>query len=565
MRPTRLSPTAKLQSHHRTGMERGNDFRNHTTPKDSLPVNSLSRHSFFRAALLSPVLAFILSPLPATRALGADSALGRNAEPPNIVVIMADDLGFADLGCYGGEIETPRLDELAHGGVRMSQFYNTAKCHSSRVALLSGMYCDQAGAESLSRATTFARELQHAGYFTAMTGKWHLKREPTDQGFERYFGHLSGSTNFFTGDDTFRLNGEAFNDFSEDFYTTIANTDYAIRFVDEALTAKKPFLMYVAHNAPHYPLHALEEDYRKYQGRYDVGWDVIRRARYEKQVALGLVDPNKCLLSERPSVVPAWETLSESEKKWESNRMAAYAGMVDRLDHEVGRLVDHLKDRGVFDNTLLIFVSDNGACPFERTQGRDRQPFDPKSYWCYDTGWAHVGNTPFRFYKQNSHEGGISSPAILHWPAGMKATAGSIDQQPGHLIDVMATCLDVTGRSYPSEVDGRKIDPLMGRSLLPVLAGQARPSPEYLYFQFANNRGLRQGDWKLVSYRGGPWELYNLAIDRSETNDLIADEPDRFQAMKQRWFEVAREIDRLPEKRLRPVKDKPEGGSMAVH
>lgn len=488
-----------------------------------------------------------------------------SAERPNIVVIMADDLGFADLGCYGSEIETPRLDELAAAGVRMTQFYNTAKCHSSRVALLSGMYCDQAGAESLSRATTFARELGKAGYFTAMTGKWHLKGQPTDQGFQRYFGHLSGATNFFIGDETFRLNGEVFDDFGDDFYTTVANTDYAIEFVDEAIAAEKPFLMYVAENAPHYPLHVLEEDYRKYQGRYDVGWDAIREARYKKQVQSGLIDPTTCKLSERPSIVPAWDSLNDEKKKWESDRMAAYAGMVDRLDREVGRLVDHLKSQGVFDNTMLIFVSDNGACPFDRTKGRNLEPFDHQSYWCYDPGWAHVGNTPFRFYKQNSHEGGIASPAILHWPAGMKAKPGSIDSQPAHIIDIMATCLNVADAEYPSRVDAREIDPLMGRSLLPIFEGKQREEPEFLYFQFSNNRGLRQGDWKLVSYRGGPWELYNLAADRSELENLIATQPKRFEAMKKEWFRIALDIDRLPAKQLKPVGEEPQGGSMSVH
>ncbi len=486
------------------------------------------------------------------------------AEPdtrPNIVVIMADDLGYSDLGCYGSEIETPHLDALAKSGVRMTQFYNTAKCHSSRVALLTGLYCDQAGSTKLSRCTTIARELKKAGYFTAMAGKWHLDDEPTDHGFQRYFGHLSGATNFFTGDNTFRLNGKPFNDFGEGFYTTIANTDYAMGFVDEAIEKEKPFLLYVAHNAPHYPLHVLKKDYEKYRGQYDVGWDEIRRRRYEKQKALGLVDPAVAKLSERPAHVPAWDSLDAEDQRWESNRMAAYAGMVDCLDREIGRLVGHLKQTGKFDNTVFLFVSDNGACPFERTKGKELEPFDPKSYWTYDTGWAHVGNTPFRYYKQNSHEGGISSPAILHWPDGMKAAAGSFDSQPAHLIDIMATCLDLAGANYPEKVGNRTIEPLMGRSLKPILLGQTRSPHPYLYFQFGPNRGLRVGDWKIVSYRSGPWELFNLKEDRSETNDLVKQQPERAERLRKQWFTIAEEVDRLPKNHLKPVKNKSSASS----
>ena len=495
--------------------------------------------------------------------LAIHAPLSANAvERPNIVVIMADDLGYADLGCYGGEIETPRLDALAKAGVRMTQFYNTAKCHSSRVALLSGMYCDQAGSTKLSRCTTIGIEMRRAGYFTAMTGKWHLGREPTDYGFDRYFGHLSGATNFFTGDKTFRLNGKPFHDFGDDFYTTIANTDYAIEFVDEAVAAEKPFLLYVAHNAPHYPLHVLKEDFEKYRGRYDAGWDVIRRQRYQRQVELGLISPQTTRLSERPKHVPAWDSLATEEQRWESDRMAAYAGMVDRLDREIGRLVDHLKARRLLDNTLLIFVSDNGACPFERTRHRELQPYDPNSYWTYDAGWAHVGNTPFRYYKQNNHEGGIASPAILHWPRGMKATGGTFDSQPGHLIDIMATCLDAAGSDYPERLEGKAIDPLMGRSLLPMLRGEIREPHPYLYFQFSNNRALRVGDWKIVSYRGGPWELFHLATDRSETNNRVESDPERAQEMREQWFQIAKDVDRLPKPQLRPTSAKAKAGSL---
>ena len=424
---------------------------------------------------------------------------------------------------------------------------------------MTGLYCDQAGSTSLKRGTTIARELAKEGYFTAMAGKWHLQGEPTDVGFQRYFGHLSGSTNFFVGNDSFRINGKPFTNFDEDFYTTVANTDHAIEFVDEALKRSRPFFLYLAHNAPHYPLHVLKEDYEKYQGKYDDGWDVIRQRRYAKQIEIGLLPADVAKLSDRPDTVKPWRDLSDEDKRWESNRMAAYAGMVDCMDREIGRLVDYLSDQNALDNTLLIFVSDNGACPFERTKGKEFQPYDSKSYWTYDQGWTHVGNTPFRFYKQNNHEGGIASPAIIHWPNGMKAEAGSIDRQPAHLIDLMATCLDLVGRNYPSQIDGRWVEPLMGRSLLPIIAGKQRKPHPYLYFQFSNNRALRVGDWKIASMRGAPWELFNLAEDRSETNNLVDKYPEQVAAMAEQWRGIAKEVDRLPEGQRRPISNKKQG------
>ncbi len=313
-----------------------------------------------------------------------------SSERPNVVLIMADDLGFSDLGCYGSEIETPNLDRLARGGLRFNQFYNTAKCHSSRICLLTGLYMFQAGNEKMDKGVTIAEALRPAGYHTMMVGKWHLKDEPTDRGFARYFGHLSGATNFFTGDDTFRLDGKKFDVPQQGFYTTDANTDYAIEFLDEARQTEKPFFLYLAYNAPHYPLHVKEADYHKYEGRYDAGWDAVRQRRYEKQQSLGIL-PADVKLSPRPDDVRAWDSLSDDDKQWEAERMAAYAGMVDCLDQNIGRLVDYLTENKLIDNTVIMFCSDNGACPFERTQGKEYRPWDPRSYWTYDTGWAHVG------------------------------------------------------------------------------------------------------------------------------------------------------------------------------
>lgn len=477
---------------------------------------------------------------------------------PNILVIMADDLGFADLGCFGSEIQTPNLDKLASNGLRFTQFYNTAKCHSSRVSLLTGLYSNQAGQESLARGITTAQVLRNAGYFTAMTGKWHLKEEPTDHGFQRYWGHLSGACNFFLGDNTFRLNGEKWNvPHNEDFYTTTANADFAIKFIDEAKTKDKPMYLYMAFNAPHYPLHCLEEDYRIYEDTYEAGWDAIRKARQAKQKELGLFGDEDVQPAPRPDHVVAWDMLTAEDKDWESQRMAAYAAMVHRLDIEIGRVIDHLRDSKMLDNTMVLFVSDNGACPFDRTRGRGIQfrPWAPESYWCYSPGWAHVGNTPFRLYKQNQHEGGISSPTIVHWPKGLATKPGSITDQPAHLVDVMATVIELGNTKYPEKNRQGKLEPLQGKSLVPIFLGKQREPHEAMYFNFSVNRAIRVGDMKLVSFRKSPWELYDLSKDRTELNDLAKEQPGRVKAMSKQWHDWAEHVNLMNEKQRQPVKD----------
>jgi arylsulfatase len=477
---------------------------------------------------------------------------------PNIVLMMVDDLGFSDFGCYGSEIETPHIDALAENGLRFRNFFNTAKCHSSRVSLLTGLYCDQAGSESLKRGVTIAEVLGKAGYTTQMVGKWHLQKQPTDRGFERYFGHLSGATNFFTGDNTFRLNGEPWNDFDEDFYTTDANLEWAKKFLTESLTddPDKPFFLYVAHNAPHYPLQVREEDFRKYEDRYKEGWDKLRERRYQRQLEMGLI-PEQWKLSPRPVNVPAWESLSEQQREWESRRMAAFAGMVDRVDQTTGKLVEFLKQKGVFENTLILICSDNGACPFDRTRGKEYEPWDPRSYWCYDTGWSHVGNTPFRLHKQNQHEGGISSPLIAHWPQGITAKPGSITGQVGHLVDFMATCIDVGETEYPDSWPGVELEPLQGKSLKPIFHGETRQPHEFLYFRFATNRAIRKGKWKLVTHRASSWELYDIENDGTELNDLADKHPEVVEELSALWYETAKNVDRLSKNQRRPVSGSP--------
>jgi arylsulfatase len=476
-----------------------------------------------------------------------------SAERPNVLVVMADDLGYSDLGCYGGEIETPHLDRLAAGGLRFTQFYNTAKCHSSRISLLTGCYAIQAGDTKLDRAVTSAEVLARAGYFTAMTGKWHLDGQPTDFGFERYFGHLSGACNYFRGDASFRLHGKPWPVPEQGFYTTVANVDFAIEFLREARQTAKPWYLYVAFNAPHAPLQAIETDYRKYDHRYDQGWDVIRDARIAKQKQLGLID-EQTPPSPRPQHVPAWDNLSPRRRDWESRRMTTLAAMIDRLDQELGRLLADLDKAGELSNTLVWFVSDNGACPYDRrSTGIDSEPISAEVNWSDSTGWAWARNAPFRYYKQNQYEGGIATPSIVHWPAGMKAAAGSLSSQPAHLIDVLPTLANLCAAPIPTRWPGRDPQPISGISLAPVLAGEPLRDRPPIHLLFGNDRGLRDGDWKIVSFRGQPWELYNLAADRTELVDLADQHPDRLARMVERWTEMTTGVLGAPPRVAAPV------------
>ena len=495
-------------------------------------------------------LALLLFIAPATQA----------ADPPNVVVIMVDDLGYSDIGCYGGEIDTPNLDSLASNGLRFSQFYNTAKCHSSRVSLLTGQYCIAAGDTKMDHAVTTAEVLGDAGYFTAMTGKWHLKQEPTDFGFDRYFGHLSGACNFFKGDNTFRLNGEPWTVPKQDFYTTVADVDFALGFLKEARATDKPWYLYVAFNAPHAPLHALPNDYAKYKGKYDQGWDVARESRVRKQKALGIL-PSKLQPSPRPEHIPAWKDLEPWRQKYEANRMTTLAAMIDRVDQEIGRLVDDLKANNELDNTMILFVSDNGACPYDRRAPLlDVEPTNGDIGLADSTGWSWARNTPFRYYKQNQFEGGVSTPAIVHWPAGLKTPAGSITDQPAHLIDVMPTLAEITKSEIPNQWPDRTLRPVSGVTLTPAFEGEKINREQPIHLLFAQDRGLRDGDWKIVSFKSEAWELYNVAEDRTELNDLAAKEPERLAAMVKKWTQMSRDVLHAPERTYAPT-----GKAQPVH
>ena len=492
----------------------------------------------------------VLSLLVIACVLTMPSCQSPKPQAPNILLIMVDDLGFSDFGCYGSEIQTPNIDELAENGLRFTQFYNTAKCHSSRVSLLTGLYCTQAGDESLVRATTIAEVLGSSGYFTSMAGKWHLHKQPTDFGFQRYWGHLSGATDFFRGDSTFRYNGEPWSDFDEDFYTTDANVDYSLEFLDEALASGKPFFHYVAFNAPHYPLQAPREEIEKYLGVYDMGWDRIREERYARQQALSIFE-SSLALPPLPDHMNPWDSLSRKQQEFESFRMSVFAAMVDRVDQNIGRLVHYLEEKGVMENTLIMICSDNGACPFERSRNLETPPWEGGSFLLYDASWATVGNTPLLHYKQTQHEGGISSPLVVHWP-GHIAREGQWERSPGHLIDVMATCLEVSGATYP-EREG--LQPLQGKSLLPLFKGEVREPHEELYFRFGSCRALRKGEWKVVSFYGSQWELYHMDSDRFEQHNLAGEHPELVQELSARWHTLAENRDLLEEKDRKPVRE----------
>jgi arylsulfatase len=374
-----------------------------------------------------------------------------------------------------------------------------------------------------------------------MAGKWHLDKEPTDFGFQRYFGHLSGATNYFKGDNTFRLNGKKWEVPEKGFYTTTANVNYGLKFIAEARKENKPWFLYIAFNAPHAPLQPLKEDYEKYQERYHSGWDKMNSSRFEKQKKVGLL-PADLKPSPRPDHIPAWDSLTAELKDWEARRMAALAGMIDRVDQETGRIIADLEAAKELDNTLIVFVSDNGACPYDRiSKNPNAEPYLATTSWSDSTGWAWARNTPFQFYKQNQFEGGISSPAIFHWPSGLKTKPGTVTDTPAHLVDLRPTIAEITGATIPEEFPDREPTPLAGVSITPVFAGQEMKSRPPIHLLFHTDRGLRDGDWKLVSFKSLTWELYNIADDRTELNNLAAKEPKRLAAMITEWNKITKE------------------------
>ncbi|HEX4143575.1 MAG TPA: arylsulfatase [Pirellulales bacterium] len=504
----------------------------------------------------------------------------RAAEPPNIVVILADDLGWSDIGCYGSEIPTPHLDRLAAGGLRFTQFYNTPRCSPTRAALLTGLYSQQAGmgwldgkvvpesrsfhGRLLPRCVTIAEVLGDAGYFTAMTGKWHLGQQhgtpPWKRGFARSLNSPFGQIYFPKEADQggigkLYLNGLAVPkdspEIGHDWYSTELFTDWGLKFIDEARAEKKPFFLYIAQCAVHFPLRAPADVIAHYRGKYKVGWDKLREQRHAKQIELGIVDP-RWPLSPRPADSPAWETREPDRQDRFDAIMAVYAAMIECLDRSVGQLVEGLEQRGLLDNTLIVFLSDNGGNaeggPAGITEGGD--PIGgPQSHVFLGQNWATLANTPFRRYKHFTHEGGISSPFIVHWPSGIPAERrGKLETQPAHLIDVMPTVVALAGAKYPAEFQGNTILPMEGVSLLPAFDGQPLTRTQPIFWEHEGNKAVRDGRWKLVQKWRGPWELYDLEADRTEQHDLIAEHSDVAGRLEKAWkdWEARAFVDEWP-------------------
>ncbi len=472
---------------------------------------------------------------------------------PNVVLIMCDDMGWSDIGCYGSEINTPNIDRLAAEGLRFTQFYNCAKCTTTRAALLTGLHPRRGNRPLLGAdMVTIAEVMKATGYQTGLSGKWHLgsgkPQRPVDRGFDEFYGLMDGCCNYFNPSQpdpafkggrvrTFGHNDKLITEFPDDFYTTDAFSDHAVKTIHRFAKNESPFFIHVTYTAPHYPLHALPEDIAKYRGKYLDGWNALREKRHQRQVELGLIDPSWPLPEQDPEVED-WD--SQEHKEWQDLRMAVYAAMIDRMDRGIGQILRALDETGAADNTIVMFLSDNGGC--SEQYGHDNPAFEPgpkENYTTCGPSWAYAQNTPFRRYKTWMHEGGISTPFIVRWPGKVKPN--SVTGQVGHIIDLLPTIAEVGGADYPKEFAGNEIIPVEGISLLPVFEGGQRAGHDALWWEFAGNRAIRQGDWKLCwDNKVKSWELYNMIDDRTETRDLADSFPDRVEQMKNSWFAWAR-------------------------
>lgn len=499
------------------------------------------------------------------------------AQRPNIILIMSDDMGYSDLGCYGGEINTPNLDALAGKGIRFTQFYNSGRSCPTRASLMTGLHPHQTGIGHMTNdpenpvafdinlpgyrgflnrnSVTIAEVLKEAGYTTLMTGKWHLgmhekEQWPLERGFDRFYGILAGAANFFkpVHPRGITLNNEAITIEDSSYYTTDAFTDYAIDFIGEATKTDndRPFFLYLAYNAPHWPLQAPQEVVDKYKGRYMKGWSVLRDERFRRMTEMGLVEPGNLL---PPDDSRNWDSLEEDKKKEMDLRMAIYAAQVERMDTNIGRLMDYLESNNLIENTIIIFLNDNGACAEGGmlgggpvTQLETREGY----FLSYGQGWANASNTPLRRYKHWVHEGGIATPCIVSWPKGIpEKNRGSILKQYGYLPDIMATFVDLAETRYPKKYGGNNIHPLQGKSFTPQLKGKDTPvHKEPVFWEHEGNRAVRLGDYKLVmawdDNKPENWELYNVRKDRTEMRDLSQQMPDKVEKMKKMWHKWAK-------------------------
>ena len=525
---------------------------------------------FAVAALLAAIFSVMTN---STLAAAADKVEKPTAKP-NVLLILADDLGWSDIGCYGSEISTPNLDNLAKSGLRFTQFYNSARCSPTRASILTGLHPHQAGFPNLSGvlpnyAATLPEVLQPAGYKTYMVGKWHLseRSKPTDRGFEEFYGMLGGFNSCWQEDPYYTRwpQGHKKRDYKPgEFYATNVFGDYALDFIKDGQQSGHPWFLYLAFNAAHFPLHAPENVIEKYEKMYlEKGWDAIRAERLARQKKLKII-PQDTPLSPRSEIPanrfnvqtgwadkvnPAWDEIPAARRADLARRMAVYAAMIDIMDRNIGRVMEHLKQSGQFENTAIFFLSDNGACAEWDPWGFDKldSTFNilhtgddlkkiggPQSYVSYGSGWANACDTPWRLYKHYNHEGGIRTPMIAHWPQGLKNKEFALTDQAGYITDFMPTLLQICGATYPKEQNGVAIMPHEGISLVPVLQGEKLP-PRILCVEHEGNRMVREGDWKLVALHNKPWELYHLAKDPVELNDLAAREPARVQKMSADW------------------------------
>ncbi len=477
-----------------------------------------------------------------------------SAEKPNIIILFADDMGYSDIGCYGGEIKTPNLDRLAANGLRYSQMYNTSKCTTSRSCLLTGRYVTgPTFGGNYNVGPTLGEVLKDAGYRTLWSGKNHSSILPPERGFDRFDGFQGGACNYWNPGDALRdggifphirhykwmVNDEWVDKFVPDdpnYYMTDAITTNALKWLDEYKNEDKPYFLFLAYNSPHWPLHAHDKDIAKYKGVYDVGYQKIRRARYRRMVEMGAIDPKTAPL--HPQEIADWNSLSEKDKKLEAQRMSIHAAMVDNLDQNVGRVIRKVEEQGELGNTLIMFMVDNGASP-ERCM-RAFHTYKPTgeekmggvmSYECIARNWALVANTPLYKHKTTSHEGGVCTPMVVHWPKGV-ASRGGWYHEPAHLVDFMSTFLELSGQGYPESFNGKPAKPIEGVSLVPSFKGEAlaeRPCP--IGYNFGGGEGIRTNRWKLVRAKKREWELYDMLADRTETNDLAGKMPEKVREM----------------------------------
>jgi len=533
---------------------------------------------------------------------------------PNIVLIMADDMGYSDIGCYGSEINTPTLDQLARNGVRFTQFYNTSRCCPTRAALLTGLYSHQAGIGLMTgdrgwpayrgdlntRCVTIAEVLAQSGYRNYMSGKWHVTRHtspkgpqhnwPRQRGFDRFYGTITGAGSFWDPATLCRGNTYVTPDNDSEyqpetyFYSDAISDNAATYIRDHAKGhSDKPFFLYVSYTSAHWPMHAHEKDIAKYKGKYDRGYGPIRKARYQKAIKQGVIEGKWRLTPAHSN----WEKFPH--KEWDIRCMEVYAAMVDNMDQGIGKIVNALKDTRSHDNTIIIYLQDNGGCAegYGRRDNSDKKsrfnfkPFGPDdlqtkiwppmqtrdgrwvrtgpktmpgaedTFVAYGLGWANTSNTPFRGYKHDGYEGGISTPFIVHWPAGIKADRrNQIVHTPSHLIDLMATFVEASGAEYPQRFKNEKIQPMEGISLLPALAGKQLERNAPLAFEHHGNLALREGRWKIVSgYRKDKpvnWELYDMAHDRTELNNLARKNPKKLNELTAKWQQWATRVGVQP-------------------